>query len=69
VTSCGYDAAGNGTRQTDAEGHMTRMEYDDHGRLTKRILLLGQESGSVSGQIRELRSSCRLPKSAEGGSR
>jgi YD repeat-containing protein len=58
--------------RTDAEGRTTRMEYDAHGRLTKRILPLLQaetQSGSVTGQIRELRSSCRLPKSAEGGSR
>jgi YD repeat-containing protein len=71
-TIYGYDPAGNRTSQTDAEGRTMEMEYDDHGRLIKRILPLGQEetqSGSVTGQIRELRSSCRLPKSAEGGSR
>ena len=35
-TSYGYDELGNRTSQTDANGHVTRFEYDRLGRETKR---------------------------------
>ena len=36
------DELGNQTAQIDANGHVTRFEYDSRGRRTKRILPEGQ---------------------------
>ena len=42
VTSYGYDNLGNKIRQTDAEGRITKWEYDAANRVTARILPGGQ---------------------------
>lgn len=38
VTTYGYDLRGNKVAQTDALGRVTRWEYDELGRVTRRIL-------------------------------
>ena len=43
-TEYGYDEAGNLVTQTDANGHVTRYEYDGLGRRTATVLPLGQRS-------------------------
>ncbi len=42
TTTYAYDEVGNKIRQTDAEGRVTRWEYDAMGRETARVLPLGQ---------------------------
>ena len=41
-TAYSYDSRGNKLTQTDAEGRITRWEYDALGRVTARILPMGQ---------------------------
>ncbi|WP_423128611.1 RHS repeat-associated core domain-containing protein [Gaoshiqia sp. Z1-71] len=36
TTSYGYDSAGNLNKQTDAEGRVTNMVFDDYGRITSK---------------------------------
>jgi RHS repeat-associated protein len=43
VTIYGFDSQGNKTSQEDAEGHITRWEYDAANRVTVRILPGGQK--------------------------
>jgi RHS repeat-associated protein len=38
ITVYAYDEAGNKIRQTDAEGRVTRWDYDDANRMTARVL-------------------------------
>jgi RHS repeat-associated protein len=42
VTIYGFDSVGNMTSQQDAEGRVTRWEYDAHHRVTARVLPAGQ---------------------------
>jgi len=46
-TEYGYDEAGNFISQKDANGHITRYEYDGLGRRTATVLPLGQRSSTA----------------------
>lgn len=42
VTAYGFDSVGNKTSQQDAEGRVTRWEFDANSRITARVLPAGQ---------------------------
>ncbi len=56
ITTYAYDEVGNKIRQTDAEGRVTRWEYDAMGREIARILPEGQRESKTWNAAGELES-------------